>query len=365
MSHVELIEYLKDVEPENIPALVSFPIQKILDRNPVRWFTNMRGERSWDGRGLIWDMGYGGAKSYKVLYDAGFTVGGYEINQNAVDKAKIGREFFGRQADIRLVGSGDYGVGDAITYMEMVDNLLYQAVFPSMLGDDWKNALDAMDMLLMPGGHVFIADFLLADLVYPELVSGVLTQEVWEQSARRWRERYQLNQDAFSDLGIGETAFAVGLMGIHKLNYDWVQKSEVLRAALELDDTLQPKVFERFARHIDRQDFVKYITGNLGYIMEEEVFVPRYSRSGLVEGSWNVVPGVEWIFRKPSKYKYRPWQQGDDVDDPERYVKMKDRRGSPNRSDYWDDYFTTLLKTIPVSQQVVYMEIARRIGVRV
>lgn len=365
MSPVELLDYLKGVSPDNIPALVSFPVEKIIDRNPVRWFTNMRGERSWDGRGLIWDMGFGSAKSYKELYDAGFTVGGYEINQSAVDKARSGREFFGRQADIRLVGSGDYGVGDALTWLERVDNLLYQAVFPSMLGDDWKYALDAMDMLLLPGGHVFIADFLRADVVYPELYTSELTAEVWEKSAKRWGDRYRLNEAAFSDLGVGESAFAVGVLGVHKQLYDWAQKSEILRAGFELNDTLQPKVFERFARHVGRHDFVKYVTGNLGYIMEEEVLVPRYSRSGLVEGSWNVVPGVEWIFRKPNKYKYRPWQQGDDVDDPEGYDKMKDRRGSPNRSDYWDDYFTTLLKTIPVSQQVVYMEIARRVGVRV
>ena len=365
MSSTELLVYLKDVAPEDIPSLVSFPLEKIIERNPVRWFTNMRGERSWDGRGTIWDMGFGSAKSYKALYDAGFTVGGYEINQNAVDKARMGREFFGRQADIRLVGSGDYGVGDAITYMERVDNLLYQAVFPSMLGDDWKNTLDAMDMLLMPGGHVFIADFLRADVIYPELSASELTTEVWEKSAKHWGDRYRLNEVAFSDLGIGESAFAVGALGVHKLRYDWAQRSEILRAGFELNETLQPKVFERFARHLDRDDFVKYVTGNLGYIMEEEVLVPRHSRSGLVDGSWNVVPGVEWIFRKPSKYKYRPWQQGDDVDDPAGYDKMKDRSGRSGPSEYWDDYFTTLFKTIPASQQVVYREIARRVGVHV
>lgn len=152
---------------------------------------------------------------------------------------------------------------------------------------------------------------------------------------------------------------------MHKLNYDWTQKSEILRAALELDDTLEPKVFERFARHIDRNDFVKYVTEDLGYVMEDEVLVSRYSRSGLVEGSWNVVPGVEWIFRKPSKYKYRPWQQEDDVDDPEGFDKMKERRGRPSRPDYWDDYFATLFKTIPASQQTTYREIAQSVGVRV
>lgn len=184
MSSTELLDYLKDVAPEDIPSLVSFPLEKIIERNPVRWFTNMRGERSRDGRGLIWDMGFGSAKSYSALNQAGFTVGGYDINQNAVDKARTGRDFFGRQADIRLVGSGDYGVGDAITWIERVDNLLYQAVFPSMLGSDWRNALDAMDVLLLPGGHVFIADFLRADLVYPELVSREFSQVLWENSVR-------------------------------------------------------------------------------------------------------------------------------------------------------------------------------------
>jgi len=365
MSSTELLDYLKDVALENIPSLVSFPIEKIIERNPTRWFTNMRGEKSWDGRGLIWDMGFGSAKSYSALYRAGFTVGGYEINQSAVEAATKGRDFFGRQADLRLVGSGDYGVGDAMTWLERVDNLLYQAIFPSMLGEDWRNALDAMDTLLIPGGHAFIADFLRADIVYPELVSGELPQKVWEKSAERWRQRYLINQEAFGDLRIGENAFAVGVMGMHKMGYDWAQKSEILRAALELNDTLQPKVFERFARHIDRNDFVKYVTRNLGYTMEEEVLVPRYSRSGLAEGSWNIVPGVEWIFRKPSKYRYRPWQQGDDVDDPEGFDKMKKRRGSPERSDHWDDYFMTLFNTIPVSQRVVYEEIAKKIGVHV
>lgn len=365
MTSTELLDYLRDVAPENIPSLVSFPIEKIIERNPIRWFTNMQGEKSWDGRGLIWDMGFGSAKSYRALYQAGFTVGGYDINQNAVDAATKGSEFFGRQADIRLVGSGDYGVGDAITWIERVDNMLYQAIFPSMLGSDWRNALDAMDVLLRPGGHVFIADFLRADVFYPELVSGKLSKDVWEKSAKRWRQRYKLNQEAFSNVDIGECAFAVGVMGMHKMDYDWSQKSEILRAAFELNDTLKPKVFERFARHIDRNDFVEYVTCNLGYTMEEEVLVPRYSRSGLAEGSWNVVPGVEWIFRKQSKYKYRPWQQGDDVGDSEGYNKMIERRGDPERGNHWDDYFVTLFKTLPKSQRAVYEDIARKVGVQV
>jgi hypothetical protein len=363
---IENTEFLRGVEPENIPSLVDFPIRKILDLYPDRW--GNVGEDNWmsHGRGFIWDMGFGPAKKLEALRRNRFTVGGYDINELAVQSARRRGDFFGKKGDVRFFGEGEDAIWDPLTWLEQVPALLYEAVFPSLLGESWKDALDASDLINLPGGHIFVGDFLDASKTYPQLFSrrDLLAERVWNESADRWKKRYEVNAKAFSDLELPYGSFFVAAPGPRKFEVDWSDDPELLRSLYDIRASL-PEGFERFARHIDHDDFLNYMTVKLEYKLIEESYVPRRSRSTTPDKRWNVAPGIEWTFQKQDTFKYDPWRYGLNPNDPNFYEKKKLRKGRPRRSDYWEDYYGTLIPRLPTSQRPVFEEMAKLVGVQV
>lgn len=390
---IENNKYLEDVLPEKIPSLVNFPLEKIEKLYPDSWGTNLKGDPIHYGRGIIWDMGFGPANTSFALKRMGFTVGGYDINELAVRSARERGDFFGAVGDVRYFGAGEDAMWDTVTWLERVDALLFQAVFPSLMGDSWKDALDAADMMLRPGQHMFVGDFMDASKLYPELFTRKesLDERMWNESANRWKQRYEVNQEAFADLGLPYGTFAVGLTGPGKMEYDWCDNPRILRDKYELihtaneilqlyEETQNPEhlkgllllkptpggAFERFARHLDLSEFKEYLVNDLGYTIVEEDLVPRNSRSTTPENSWTVAPGFELTARKSRTYKYDPWRYGLDPDDPTTYDKAKKRKGSPFRGpSYEQSYYNYILKRVRPSQRPVFEEMARRVGVQV
>lgn len=365
VNQIENSHFLEHVETENIPHLVDFPIKKILDLYPDRWGLS-NGQPARHSRGWIWDMGFGPAKKLDILRLNGFTVGGYDINELAVKSARKRRDFFGSVADVRYFGSGEAGISDSLTWLEQVEGLLYEAVFPSLLGDSWKEALDAADLMLKPGKYIFIGDFLNASRVYPELFTRkeLLGERTWKESAAMWKGRYATNHEAFKDLGLSYGSFAVAAPGPRKFEIDWSQDPELLRFLYDSREKL-PEGFERFARHLDRNEVVSYLTEILGYKLIQETYIPRKSRSNSPNNRWNVAPGIEWTFQKQETFKYDTWRYGLNPDDPEFTEKYKLRKGAPLRSDYYEDYYGLLLKRIPKSQRPIFSEFASLVGVSV
>jgi len=365
VNAIENTRFLAHVETENIPHLVDFPVRKILDLYPDSWGLS-NGQLARNGRGSIWDMGFGPAKKLDILRRNGFTVGGYDINELAVQSARKRGDFFGSMADVRYFGSGEAGISDSLTWLEQVEGLLYEAVFPSLLGDSWKEALDAADLMLKPGKYIFIGDFLDASRVYPELFTRreLLGERTWKESAERWKRRYEVNQKAFEDLGLPYGSFAVAAPGPRKFEIDWSQDPELLRFLYDSREKL-PEGFERFARHLDHDEFVTYMTEKLGYKLIQETYVPRKSRSSTPGKRWNVAPGIEWTFQKQHTFKYDTWRYGLNPDDPEFINKYQYRKGVPRRYDYFDDYYGLLLERIPESQRPIFSKFASLVGVSV
>jgi len=390
---IENTRFLDEVAPEKIPSLVTFPLEKIGKLYPDAWGSSLNGESVHYGRGIIWDMGFGPANTSFALKRMGFTVGGYDINELAVRSARKRGDFFGKVGDVRYFGLGDEAMWDTVSWLERVDALLFQAVFPSLLGDSWKDALDAADMMLRPGQHMFIGDFMDASRVYPELFTRreLLGERTWNESANMWKRRYEANQEAFGDLGLPYGTFAVGLTGPDKMEYDWCNDPKILREKYELNNaaieilqlyestqdpehlrgllSLNPTpggAFERFARHLGLPEFKEYLVNDLGYTIVEEDLVSRRSRSTTSYNRWTVAPGFELTVRKTSTYKYDPWKYGLDPDDPSTYDKAKRRKGSPYRGSSGDRaYFGYILKRVRPSQRPVFEEMARRVGVQV
>ena len=365
VNQVENSRFLDHVETENIPHLVDFLIRKILDLYPENWGLS-NGRPSRNGRGWIWDMGFGPAKKLDILRRNGFTVGGYDINELAVQSARKRRDFFGKVADVRFFGSGEEGISDSLTWIEQVEGLLYEAVFPSLLGNSWKDALDAADLMLNPGNYIFIGDFLDASRVYPELFTRreLLGERTWKESAERWKRRYEINQKAFGDLGLPDGSFAVAAPGPRKFDYDWSDDPDLLRSIYDIRNVL-PEGFERFARHIGRDEVVSYLTETLGYKLLQETYVPRRSRSSTPDKRWNVAPGIEWTFQKQETFKYDTWRYGLNPNDSDFSDKYDLRKGRRLRPDYWDDYYHNLLAKIPARQRSAFEDMARMVGVQV
>lgn len=390
---IENTTYLEMVAPEKIPSLVTFPLEKIGKLYPDKWGTNLRGENTHYGRGIIWDMGFGPANTSFALKQMGFTVGGYDINELAVQSARKRGDFFGKVGDVRHFGAGEDAMWDTVSWLERVDALLFQAVFPSLLGDSWKDALDAADMMLRPGQHMFIGDFMDASKVYSELFTrrDLLGERTWNESANRWKRRYEANQEAFSDLGLPYGTFAVGVTGDKKMAYDWCDDPKKLREKYDVNNEINMILnsyqesgnpeslrallkirrspmssFERFARHLDLSEFKTYLVNDLGYTIVQEDLVPRKSRSTTSQNRWTVAPGFELTVRKSQTYKYDPWRYGLDPDDPTTYDKAKRRKGSPFRGpSYEQAYYRYILKRVRLSQRPVFEEMARRVGVQV
>lgn len=358
-------ENLLGVDPIDIPSTVDFPLQTILKYYPLRTLQLPTGEFVIEGRGHFWDMGFGGGRKSAELRQAGFTVGGYDINNLAVMSARLDGDFFGRLGTVTEFGGGEYVMWD-MTWLEQVPGLLFQAVFPSLLGDSWKDTLDVADMLLSPGGYIFIADFLRADRIYPELLEkdSSLSHKAWQESVERWTERYETNMQAFGDLGINYGTFFVAKEGPRKAEIDWSDDPQLLRYLYDQREAVFGG-FERFACHIDPNEFLDYIVNILGYTLESEELVPRRSRATTTDNPWTKAPGVEWVIRKPPVFKYDTWRYGLRIDDPELYEKRERRKGSPHRKGCWEDYFANLLKHVRPSQRPIFEELARKLGVPV
>ncbi len=365
------VETLVNVNPAEIPSTVQFPLEEILVRYPDRW-GEVNGKWMRHGRGRLWDMGFGPASDAERLHNLGFTMGGYEINPHAVDAARRRMDFFGSQGDVRFFGLGAPEIAwDTLTYLEAVDAIRFQAVFPSLLGDSWKMALEAADMMLVPGKYLFIADFMQADQVYTELYSrkDLLVAQVWAESSRRWRRRYEVNQEAFGGLGLPWGAFAVGAVGPHKFEVDWTEDVELLRTLYKLREVL-PEGFERFAGHLDVNELVLHLL-DLGYAIEDLQFVPRRSRATTRERRWTVAPGFWLVARKGEEYKYDPFKIGLSARNPKRVYeisqerKRKCERETGNLAEYWQAYYRGLLPRVPKSQLPVFLDLARKVGVNV
>lgn len=286
---ISLLEMLEHVPPEQIPSTVSFPMEVILDLCPdIRSKSDpLYGIRP--ERGDMWVMGFGGGAKAMELDRAGFTVGGYEVNKAAVAMLRAKGDFFVKLGDARLIGEGgEEAEWDVITYLERVRNLLYEAVFPSLLGDQVYDGLWACDMLAAPGAHVFIADFVAANQVYAPLCesgSGV-PESVWVESASKWQRRYERNQEAFGDLGLPWRSFAVGREGATKLWFDWTDDPGLLREQHDLFKMGMPSMFERFASHLDLDEFELFITRAMGYKIVKREMVARGSRSNYQDLDW-------------------------------------------------------------------------------
>lgn len=189
---------------------------------------------------------------------------------------------------------------------------------------------------------------------------------MWRESAKRWQDRYETNQEAFKDLGLPWRAFAVGKVGEGKLDYDWSTNPKVLRDHYDRrsENGVQSH-FERFAQHLDLEEFEKFVTEKLGYTALERELVARRSRSTNRDSRWSVAPGAWWVLQKPHTFRYHPWKYGLDPRDPDYWDKWKRRKGSPYRSDYWDDYYQQLSTHIPEGQRRVFEELAIRVGVSI
>lgn len=365
---VEQTGYLEHVDPAKIPSTVSFPMKVILDlcpdiRLPSDPLYGIRPER-----GDIWVMGFGGGAKAMELDRAGFTVGGYEVNKAAVVMLREQGDFFVKLGDARRIGDGgEEAEWDVIANLERVRNLLYEAVFPSLLGEQVYDGLWACDMLAAPGAGVFIADFIAANQVYAPLCGpgSDVPESVWVESASKWQHRYERNQEAFGDLGLPWRSFAVGKEGSTKLGFDWTDDPGLLREQHDLFKMGMPSMFERFASHLDLEEFELFITRTMGYEIVKRELVARGSRSRYKGLNWNVAPGIWWALKKPDRFRYHPWKQGLSPYDPHYWEKREERKGSPHRPDYWEDYFQTLAKTIPPGQETVFRRVAKRVGVSI
>ena len=339
-------EALAKFEPDKIPSTSDFPIDLMEAHMPDPVYQNMAGVEVHSGRGQLLNMGSGANVDKMIeLQTHHFTPWAVDINVAAIADLQ-NRRLFADVGDAQEFGSGELFY-TAIMHLELFQGVLFQALLPSLLGDSWKSVIESADVALHPKGKLFIADYLAADEVYPELFSEQYPEPMWRENAARWRERYLTSFLTFHDLPIPYHTFAVGLPGQTKERYDWRNDTERLRFSFDhRDDPKYPRLFERFSQHTDSRALEAFMQDSMGYTLREKRLVPRPSRVAGV-----VSPGVLWVYEKPSQFRYQPWRAGLSMDDPMAYDIAKERKGSPWRRDFDYEYFERLLHNLPPSQR--------------
>ena len=257
---------------------------------------------------------------------------GLELNPLAV--ALINNQdwpWFAYEGDVTVLGDG-LEDGAIAGEVEFYHGILAQALFPSLVEKGaWKRALEVIDVMMRPGGHLLVSDFPRADRrsSYIELLRrGLVTEDLVETNIAWWQWRYEQNGLVFPDLE--ELSFVVAKPSENK-ELEWGTAKELKRLG-ESDD------FERFARHMDVDEWSEFLRGRLQYELMERQWTVWLSRGG----GW--YPGFIDVWQKSKVYRYHPWKQGLREDDPELWDKYKARKGSPDRRDCWEEWFRRLFE---------------------
>ncbi|MFZ2199511.1 MAG: hypothetical protein WAV40_01845 [Microgenomates group bacterium] len=332
----------------------TMPVADILSTSdfPIEWMVDALKPSRLDGsRGIVVDAGSGGnpRKSWEMRQNH-ITPMATDINIQAIDALKS-HGLFAEVSDATVFGSGDW-FWLAPGMIETVSGVLFQATLNSLLGQSWKNALEAADVTLHPTGSIFVSLYLAGDKVYEELAGSIYSKTELAKSAESWGERYRSNFLAFNHQGmhLPYRAFAVGKPGESKQKYDWTSDPKELRAEYWAKCVGYPGArFERFSQHIDMDEFESFVTGQMGYIVKRKKLVMRPSRT---PGIYS--PGVNYTLNKPEFFRYQAWRYGLSCLDPNYWEKSKRRECevvSPMHPEHsrWSNRI--LVRNLPPSQR--------------
>ncbi len=321
-------------------------------------------------RRRIWDAGCGFGNKHDELVKAGFAPHGIDMNQKAVEAINNRVDRFATETDITEFGSGEMGL-QMIGWIESVEGVLWQGLGPSLIGQRWKKALNTLDLATIPGGYLFVADFLQPDLIYEELDKS-LNQEA---NVNQWQKRIKVNYEAFGDLVMEDGtpfpygAVAVARPGEYKHVFDWCNDPKTLRTIYNIRGLLgENDIFERFAQNMDMTQFSDYLTIKLGYQEMERRLVCWPSRS---RGSW--YPGFIAVYKKePEIYRYDPFRKGLNPNEAGYWEKWKRVKHAIPDAIYWTTYFGLLRQALKswdnhqprVAELAVRMYEAERIAMK-
>lgn len=293
------------------------------------------------------DMGSGSSpnKSFE-LERHGIHTTPIDINRQAISSLrKYG--LHGLVSDATRFGSGEmFWLAPGL--IETKGGILFQATLSSLLGDTWKSAIEAGHVMLHPSGYMFFTIYLAADRIYDELVNDRFPRQLWQENARKWSTRYEVNRKAFTDstASLPKYAFAVGRPGPIKEKYDWTTDPSTLRKYYDKrEQELATPIFERFAQHTHLGLFDRFMTKAMGYKQVMKRFVIRPSRVGGV-----MSPGVDCIYQKSEFFQIHPWRKGLSVNDADYWDKGKVRERKAGPMDLDNAYGARLLANLPSSQ---------------